>query len=683
MRKSVSGKKRIGGFFLAFLIVALAFLAVGLGTLGSVYSTGGAYAMYAKEEDDREIPSVIFRLNQLTEPDGEGGTKTTYLRVVGCAVNVATIYAEPGTPVTLRLERSTGGTSWSSTPLRATLENFVTPEPETGESSSAVSYDASDVFFRFVSPFTFPTGGWRVSLYPYVGLSIDGTGKAGSPNVLINEVVFVGEKLQSSSDTTGTGEYCVVPAEIYSALPYAEETAEDARARAGALLDAQTYPEDYQTSFYRYGKEEIYSMMTIAEMKRGAEYATGADGLPSDVYTVDSVYGPFGEDFLALGTLIFGMSPFGLRFFPLLAAFGALVVLSRFIVRITKSEKAGLVFAVLFSLSNLAIGYGHLGTPLTLGLFFFACALDLVHRFYMRGLKNADFKSVLPLLAAGLFGAAAICVNGAFLLPVAGVAGLFIAGMVRQQTAKRYHLEKIAEESEGEEEQRAKAGKTVAEYRFRNTAAPTLFFAGLVIGAFLLALLGTLPGYFAYLRAFDNPAAPVMNIFSVAWKTFAGGFAGTNAYLMAGGFDVFYKIFRGDGLSYAVTAVAINPVALLAGAAGVFFGVRKLIVLLLSKERGREWRAGLRGVVLLLAGLLLSLFTASVVKFATPFVVLAYIFAFLLAAQSYTAYRGNHERAVKAVGATALVLLIAAFLLFAVFTFSVPLPASFMTTIFG
>ncbi len=676
MKNTYGKQRKIKGYFLAFLVTALVFFAVGLGTLGSFIGTGNAYELRAKQKSDDQTPSVVFKLSNLTEKDKDGKDQTVSLRLVGAYLNIAQIYAEAGTPTTLRLERSTGGSSFSSG-LNAVIENFYTqegtPSTSTGGSSTPV---AKEAFYRYVSPFSFPESGWRVSTYSYVRLTFSSSGN--NPSVLLNEVVFLGEKLDSSYE--GTGKFCVVPAEIYEATPYANESAEEARIRAASLLDAQVMPEQVQSSFFRFSKAELASLMTISEMRMGREFIAGADGKAIDTYHVDNVYGALGNDILALGTLIFGMCPFGLRFFPMLAAFGVLVVLSRLIVKMTGSEKAGFIFSIVYSLSCLTLGYGHLGTPLMLGVFFYSCALSVVYRFFKEsGLKAAMLKSALPLLGAGFAGAAAICVNGAFVIPLAGVVGLFVAGMVRQNKVKNSILDTIIAQSEtqGEKEEEGseslglQAGKVVAEYKFKNTVSAAFLGAGLVFGTFLLMLIGTACGYFAYLKAFDNPASPTMNVFVLAWKTFANGFIGTNYGTSA--HWLYTELYRGlfGSKLVGVTAALINPMALLAGIAGLVFAIYRFVVLIKKKELSVEFA----NLVVLTGALLLSVVAALAVKSGAAFILLSYLFAFLLGANALgTAYEGRAAKAVKIVNIAGLVLLAAAFLFFAVLVFSVPLP---------
>ena len=689
MKNSLGKRKGPKGFFLAFLIVALAFLAVGLGTLGSAYGTGDAFELRSKTEQDIETPSVTFQLSDLTETDAEGKSVTTRVRLMQVYVNLATIYADAGTYATLRVERSTSGTTFS-TGLNAVFENYFTPVAEIGEDGKPVkdipAPDATDEFFRFVAPFSFPDTDWRVSLYPYIRLSLTGT----NPNVLINEVVFVGEKLDSSYE--GTGETCLIPAKIYEATPIGE-SAESAKARANALLDAQAMPTEMQSTFGRFSDAEVSALKTIAEMRLGNTYAADAEGKALDTYHIEQVYGALGTDILALGTLMFGMSPFGLRFFPMLASFGTLIALARLVRRLTRSEKAGLVFTVLYALSCLTLGYGHLGTPLMLAVFFFAVSLNLVHAFYADGMKKGNFLHALPLLLAGLCGAAAICVNGAFVIPMAGVVALFVLGMVRQQKAKRYRLEKaLAEDAaapseaeaqeEGAETPERRAAKVAAEFRFKNRVAPIVFGVALVIGAFLLALLGMLPAYYAYLKGFGDPSSP-SNVFTVAWQAFAGGFTGANAYAVPA-WSVFAQLFRGTGNWYALTAVTINPAALIAGGLGLLYTLVRLVLAFFAPERDKAWRAALRRNAVIAVLFVLALIMALAVKEAAVFVALLYLDAMLAGACLFGGeYTGKAAKAVRIVNIVALVLLADLFASLAFFTFSIPLPANFMAAIFG
>ncbi|MDE5548586.1 MAG: hypothetical protein K2J30_06285, partial [Clostridia bacterium] len=300
-----NNKNKLSFFMLAFLVLALVFLALGLGTLGSVKGTGKAYELYASGKGQDNF-SVVFKLSDIVEKD-ENGTETSRknLRIKDMYVNIAVLYSEEGEDVTMTLRRggSSNPTSTSANyQYKATIENLVAPAPAEVEEGKEppVRTAVTDAVFNWVTPFheLFTKGNDynRVRSYEYYKLFVE------SRNVLINEIVFVGEVLKDNSSTETTGEIVVIPTTIQSATVLNNESPEEAQTRAEAMLDAQFVPSTAQSSFYRFGKEEIYSMMTIVEMREG----NSING--SNVYHGDTVYNSFGTSLLAFGTVIFGMS---------------------------------------------------------------------------------------------------------------------------------------------------------------------------------------------------------------------------------------------------------------------------------------------------------------------------------------------------------------------------------------
>lgn len=700
MAKLLSGWKKLSVYMRAFFILAFVFLLVGMGTLGTVKSAGKGYELKSKGEAAVE-PAIVFRLSNLVEST-ESGSKTTYLAVVDVLVNMGAIYAEEGAVAQLRLGRSLTTSGTFTNRVEANLENFYQAVEEGKEPVKA----ASDVLYNWTSPFPreadgdsetnrIPAAGWRVDSYPYYMLT------ARNCNVLINEIVFIGEKLKyENSAYVGTGEYCIVPTEIYegekTVLVYnaeAGETRADALKKAQALLDAQQIPTLSQSSFFRFGQEEVASLMTTEAILSSGTY----DGENTGLYFGDRTYNALGVDLLALGPAIFGMSPFGLRFFPMLASFGVLVAGFLFVRRLFKSDKAGFAFALLYSLCGLSLSLGHLGTPLMFGVFFFMMSLLFMHKFYSSGMKRADALSAAPLGASGLFAAAAVCVNGAFLIPVVGVIALFVCGMLRQQIAKRYYLEKVAAEEKEAEPAAASAEETPAlkartkmvkeQFRYKNIMAPAVFGLTLILGIVVMALIAALPASFAYVRLYDDPASPTLNVFNVAWKAFAAGFTGSGMLASSpSAWNIFYEIFRGAGDMYAVTFAVINFAALLAAVGGIVYAVWSIVSLLRKGERSKEDKRELRGVIILLAGLVISLVTASFAGGGLAFLLSAYIFAFVLASgavRRFTEAEGRLGKAAKITCIVGMVALALVFALFAVFTFSIPLPASLMGTLVG
>ncbi len=677
MKKTSSLWKKLSGCFRAFLILAAVYLAVGLGALGSFSSPGAAYALNPQGEADNKQPCVVFSLSNPAE-DG----KTVELSVVRVLVNVAAIYAEEGVPARLRLGVGGSVTSSFSTYRDGYLENRVpAPPAEDGKTVSAVS----DPIGNWTEPFELPEEGWKIGTYRAYRLRAEDCG------VLINEIVFVGEELDANG--AGTGKYRVVPATIDEAntvLPYDTangETKEDALKAAAALLDAQRLPAEVQSSFFRFGKEEAYTYTTVREMLMGSSY----DEQNIGKYNGDRVYGALGTDLIALGTAIFGASPFGFRFLPMLASFGTLVFGALLVRRLFKSDKACLAFTLLYTLSSAAFGIGRLATPLSIGIFFFVAALWCVHGFYANGMKKAKLRSAIPLALGGLFTACAILVNGAFVVPAAGVCALFVLGMIRQAKAKRYHLdlaiaeaESAEEGTEEKEEALKKVASVVAEYRFKDVIAPVSFLLFLFLGAFLVSVIAVLPASFALVRLYDNPAAPVIDVFGLGWKTFAAGFTGGNAGVALTGWEYFYETFRGAGTLFAVSGVVMNALGALLALAGAGYAVYRIVRIAMAGLGRKEERSELRRILVLLAGLVLCLVTGAFAKGALAFVFLGYFFGFALAAGGAdrllgicSERGGSYAKAALGVWISLVILLAALFLLSVPFLFSVPLPAAF------
>ena len=214
--------------------VALIFLCVGLCVLGSFRGTGDAYELKTQGTGDAQTPTVVFQLDKtMTELNEKGEEVTRYFRVTNVYINVGAAYTQKGESVTLRAEAVASPTSSASSSSgrrrELTFSNFAAEESEL----------ESDVFYRWMemtpsASASSKEDGWLVNTYSYVKLT------SRTANVLVNEVVFVGEKLVSSFSTAdSTGEKVVIPASVYSATPLVGETDAAAAENAAALLDKQ------------------------------------------------------------------------------------------------------------------------------------------------------------------------------------------------------------------------------------------------------------------------------------------------------------------------------------------------------------------------------------------------------------------------------------------------------------
>lgn len=652
--------KSASKYFRAFLITALAFLVIGLGTLGSVMSTGDSFVLTSKQSGDEKEPSLMFHVMLPEGLDEDTDEYNLYVKKV--LVNVGAVYAPAGEDTDIRIGRGTSPDLIYSLTYPLTVPSVYRAENGSDEALSNGPYNWAVFDVTSVTE-----KGWRLRDYAYYCFF------ARSNSVRINEVVFVAENNDLPEEERKP---VVLAAELDDAsiIRRAEgETKEEALERASAVLDSQYLPTLSSSSFYCYSEEEAYSMMTIAEMRAGGSYVTG------DTYLADTVYNALGTDILALGTLIFGMSPFGLRFFPFLAAFGVLV-LGYFLVRdLSKSERAGFIFAVLYALSAAFFAAGHLGTPLMLGVFFFTASVYFCHKFYAKGMKTADFKGALPVILSALFGALAVCTNGVWVIPMLGVIALFVAGMVRQRKAKAYYLAKeeaMPEAPAAAEEAPVPSPKerVEREYRRKDRAAIASFAVVFLIGSLVLSLLAVIPVYLPYVRVFGDPAAP-MGVFAVAWKLFAGGFTGVNATSYAQSWSL-HTIFAGTGELFAVTCAGLLTAAVAAAAS-----IAALVWFLVGKKQCEK--PALRALVIAAVGLVLALVSSFFGGGSFGFTLTALIFLFAIGGFAGDQVLAEGGRAAKVAMWVIAVLLILSFVLLIPFTFSVPLPAGLQTALFA
>ena len=652
--------KSASKYFRAFLITALAFLVIGLGTLGSVMSTGDSFVLTSKQSGDEKEPSLMFHVMLPEGLDEDTDEYNLYVKKV--LVNVGAVYAPAGEDTDIRIGRGTSPDLIYSLTYPLTVPSVYRAENGSDEALSNGPYNWAVFDVTSVTE-----KGWRLRDYAYYCFF------ARSNSVRINEVVFVAENNDLPEEERKP---VVLAAELDDAsiIRRAEgETKEEALERASAVLDSQYLPTLSSSSFYCYSEEEAYSMMTIAEMRAGGSYVKG------DTYLADTVYNALGTDILALGTLIFGMSPFGLRFFPFLAAFGVLV-LGYFLVRdLSKSERAGFIFAVLYALSAAFFAAGHLGTPLMLGVFFFTASVYFCHKFYAKGMKTADFKGALPVILSALFGALAVCTNGVWVIPMLGVIALFVAGMVRQRKAKAYYLAKaeaMPEAPAAAEETPVPSPKehVEREYRRKDRAAIASFAVVFLIGSLVLSLLAVIPAYLPYVRVFGDPAAP-MGVFAVAWKLFAGGFTGVNVTSYAQSWSL-HTIFAGTGELFAVTCAGLLTAAVAAAASIV-----ALVWFLVGKKQCEK--PALRALVIAAVGLVLALVCSFFGGGSFGFALTALIFLFAIGGFAGDQVLAEGGRAAKVAMWVIAVLLILSFVLLIPFTFSVPLPAGLQTALFA
>lgn len=674
--------KQFSVWMRAFMILALVFLAIGLGTLGSVHGVGKSYRLPHQRSGDGLVPAIVVRLQDEGHGDENHEHRDLYIKEV--YVNVGTIYSEYGDDATLRVAYGTSTSSKFYTYNELVFSNLY---KETVEEDGAVTKTPSNMLYNWVKvPFATEEG-YRLAVYPYWQFT------ARNCDIVINEVVFIANEKDNS------GKSVILNAEINTEITNLPEKDEVLVKKAGAIIDKQHRPSLAQSSYFNFGREEVHVITTYMEMKQSRSYAA------DNVYHMDNIYNTFGLDLMFIGPAIFGLSPFGLRFMPMLASFGVLVFGFLFIKRLTGSEKAAFVFAVLFALCGLSLSLAHLGTPLMIGVFFFVASLYYCHGFFLNGMKKANFASAVPLILSAVFAAAAVCTHGAFIVPVLGIVGLFIAGVIRQRRALNAQIEIEAQKAIEEEnaaqaeatetaeakeepvytEGRKRVAKLVNEKIYKHSVAIGVFCTFLVLGYLLMSILSILPLYSTYVKVHDDPTSPARSIFYFLWLAFSGGFAGSNSALAtASPFSFAYELYHGTGNLFAVTATGT-----LVGAVAILLGLAGAIYTFVSIARKKTLSAYNYAAFILLYGFVLALITAFFAASGIGFLFLAALFLFGYAALCFAEKDDAEGSDVpaksvpKAVTICGLALLMIWFLACAVLTFSIPLPAWFMNIFFG
>ena len=693
MKNFLRNFRKIAGFPFVFLIIMILFLGITLGTAGSVASFGKSFEL--QFSTDTNWSWVVFEVSAPKTVDEDGKETDMDVRLHDVYINLGQIYSREAT-ASLELQWGSTGTEADnffrlSKMKTAVVHNpYYVPEEGAEETKPKDSenhvYDAA---YRWIAPFGVTeleeTSSYRVMSSPkYFKLVLPKVGnKYQSGNILVNEIVFIGEVYK---DSKGTGEYVVLPAKIDARTYVPDADREAGMARAETLIDAQKMPVVSESSYYRFGEEEQKILHTVAEMRMGNSF------VPGDTYVGDTTYNSLGLDLACLGTLIFGMSPFGLRFFNVLASFGILVVGFFFVRRLfSGSDKAGLSFAIIYALCGVSVSLAHIASPIMLGVFFLLSSLSACYRFYASGMKKSLARETIPLLVSGLAGALAILVNGAFLIPVAGVVVLFGFGVAKQYKKDRLVLDEAIEFAEAErakgipaisedgvESEGNKKVRTALKARSYDMAASiAVFVCSLDLALFVLSILFALPAIYAVGKIYYGIAGASPNIFWVVIRLFFAGFRVSGA----NGWNYLYPVFTGSGDKYAVTLGMMNFTASLLGLLGIAFAVYRIVKLAKNKTPF----TGYVSVMIPLVGLAVSLLTGAFAGGSVAFVFLANLFAFMLVAGGGELFQEEGAKQAKAVfivKIVALALLVACFALTAVFTFSVPLPAWFMGKIF-
>ena len=259
---------------------------------------------------------------------------------------------------------------------------------------------------------------------------------------------------------------------------------------------------------------------------------------------------------ILLGVLIFGKSPFGLRFFSALFAAGMVLLVYLFLRDVFRRDGEkhngwALLGAALFAGGGLLLTVGRLGLCYSLLGCLLVGSLWCMFRFFAYGIdRERPARSACNVLVSGILFALAFCVDPKMLLAAVGIVGLFIAGAVRHARRNaaaaaqiRAELdEKNASERSEEvlyrniEEAEGKERALRSEAVYQNKLIYLLFFVSFVVGTVLLYTLTALPLYATYARLYDpDPVTGTLSIFTLLGRAFKDSFAVGNVTAFSAG----------------------------------------------------------------------------------------------------------------------------------------------------
>lgn len=508
---------KFSGFARAAFVLVLAFLVLGLATIGTAQSPGRAF--YAEDG-----AKVVFYLNYQNSK-----------KLDKVYINVGTMYTEVGATEQLNFRRaSTSNLSepqWSTTYLgNVRMSNIYSSD---GSAASSANYNWVELF---------DLGEYEGNANPlsttYKLIEI-----TFPCNMLVNEVIFLDEdgNVIPAYVTHGDLEGVVSNWEAFRGVFYQNEHyAEGQEAPRGyldvsSLVDAQDSLRTGSTVYANFTQDEMYTLMQIDHILLGNFNANG-------VFTGNTDVGPLSVLLPLLGALIFGKSPFGLRVVPALFA-AALVAAAYFLgKKLFKSDGYGFLTAALAALGGTAIVVGRLGLSYSALAFFAVCAFLFMYKFFEDGIDGAyPVKSAAgSVLASGIFFALAFAADPKSVWLALPLLFMFVWGVVRRSRAHREEMRAVRKEMSDKnahepseevmlaniEECEKRERTLTAVYGYENRTVWLFFVLAFVVATAMFAVLAALPFNFTYVKMYEaDPSSPSMGIFALIAQALGDAFS--------------------------------------------------------------------------------------------------------------------------------------------------------------
>lgn len=559
--------KKITAYTWAFILVIISFFTVGMFTLGSVKTTGKSMTVvkdqtvYYELEYSQSIQSIYLNVGAIHGALGEDATIT----VKTCSSSTSSTYSVFGTPVKL-------GNVTSENNKGGALYNWI-----------AVATNQSKTTMR-------------ISLVSNVSLQL-------------NEIVVLDKSnniLPLKAHAIG-GSYTM--GEINKTFDAQEGFNRFITEEDGVVLN--------NGAFDNFTQEEGYYMSSVQNLLSGNEKYDAT-------YTLDGNFNYLATVLMTPAVAMFGNSVFALRL-PAFIATCLMIVFAYFLIKeLTKREQLSFYFSLVLMLGGYVTTVGRLGAPYAMIASAIVGSAYYMYRFFAHGISSKDMlRGASSILISGLFGAAAISMDVTAIIPMAGVAALFVFGMRRQSLAHKVALEKVVDKAETTVNE---AGETVVvnkaadkENDLYNTKTRLSYgFVALSfgMGTVLLVLFAAILCYAAYVRATNNAE---VNFLMMIWKGIAASardngvtsYTATNASLLS-----WILPFKPAALFTGVAAVeegyylgwCVMPNVLAVCAAAVAFlaATAKIIMDFVQKKTDKKTLRMRRTYFVLLGGMVLA-----------------------------------------------------------------------------
>ncbi len=549
--------KKITAYTWAFILVIITFFTVGMFTLGSTKTTGKALTVMKNE-------TVYYELekNQSIE---------------AIYINVGAIHAELGAEamITVKTSNSSSSTSptsasWSIFGQALTVRNVTASE------------NGNSMLYNWVNVTTgLSRSAYKISFTSTLPLDL-------------NEIVAVntlGEIITLNGYAKGTP---------YS-LADINNTIDTQENFARFIKDGKV--ELNNGALENFTQEEGYYMSSVQNVLAGnAKYDAN--------FTLDGNFNYLATVLMTPSVVLFGNSVFALRL-PAFIATCALIVFAVLLIKeLTKRKELAFYFGFVLMFAGLATTVGRLGAPYVMIASAIVGSAYFMYRFFAHGISNKDIlNGALNIFVSGIFGAIAVAMDITALLPIAGVAVIYVFGLRRQKQAHELVLQKTTDEKLINRENNAYETKTRLSYGFA-----ALSFG---VGVIVLTLFSAIICYSAYIRAMNNTE---ISFISMLWKGIAASARdnGVTSYTASNASILSWLIpFKPAALFTGVVEAGegayvgwhvLPNLAVILSAALAFIGCTvKVILDLVNKKEDKITLRMRRGYIVLLGGMVLAL----------------------------------------------------------------------------